>query len=893
MIGRSIAHYEVTERIGAGGMGEVYRARDTRLGRSVALKVLPEVFSRDPERLMRFEREARLLASLNHAGIATIHGIETDGEQRVLVMELVEGEDLARRIARGPIPVDEAIGIARQIADAVEAAHEQGVVHRDLKPANIIVSPDGNVKVLDFGLAKAIEGDGSNSGLSQSPTMLNSSPTAAGVILGTAAYMSPEQARGRRVDRRADVFAFGCVFYEMLTGRQAFRGETVSDTLAAVLRAEPDWSQLPAATPERVRTLLRRCLEKDPRQRLRDMGEARIALDAVIRDEPDAPVAIATTTTRGVRPWTIWLLAALLALAAGGWVLTARRSGGGEQPLLRASIIVPAKTPISLQGAHPGPPAISPDGHSVAFALDTPEGTRLAVRELSRDEIRILTGTDGAGYPFWSPDSREIGFFAQGKLKRVEISGGTPVVIADAEIGKGGTWNHDGTIVYAPSFGTAIFKVPAAGGTPVAITVLDTTRHESSHRFPRFLPDEKHFLYVVRRFGGEDAGHTLRVGSIDGEPEHEIFATQSDAMFADGYLFFIRDGALTAQAFDPKTMALSGDPVMVAPKVRILTGAAHGVFDVSPSGIAVYQAGGASTGGTLYLVDTAGKELGALGGTENYAAGFRISPDGRTVACAMFDAVGGTPDLWLVDMTRGTKTRFTFGPSNDNNPAWSPDGSRIAYSSNQDGHFDIFIKRVVGSEKETRTVATDHDIFLALWTPDGRYVLGHELGAGGQGQLRAFPIAGTGPDPLAGANLPRSLGGVMGLYRISLSPDGRWLAFESAEGGREEIYAIPFGSTGRRWQITLSGGTNPHWVGRHVYFEKDREIWRASVTPSEAGLVIGDEQRIYAGQWADDFDVTSDETRMVVLRGTRGEDTTPLSLITNWRSLLDGRGAAH
>ncbi len=276
-------------------------------------------------------------------------------------------------------------------------------------------------------------------------------------------------------------------------------------------------------------------------------------------------------------------------------------------------------------------------------------------------------------------------------------------------------------------------------------------------------------------------------------------------------------------------------------------------------------------------------------GVRELLQSFRISPDGRSLACPVFDAVGGTPDLWLIDTTRGTKTRFTFGPSNDANPVWSPDASRIAYSSNQEGHFEIFVKRVVGSDKETRAVATDHDVFLQAWTPDGRYLLAHELGANGQGQLRAFPVDGTGPDPLAGGNLPRSLGGVMGLYRISLSPDGKWLAFESAEGGRDEIYAIPFGSTGRRWQITLSGGTNPHWAGHHVYFEKDREIWRVSVTPSDAGLAIGDEQRVYAGQWADDFDVTRDETRMVVLRGTRGEDTTPLSLITNWHKLLDSR----
>ncbi len=890
MIGRKIAHYEITDRVGAGGMGEVYRAQDTRLGRSVALKVLPDAFARDAERLMRFEREARLLASLNHAGIATIHGIEHDGDVHVLIMEMVEGEDLAKRIARGPIPPDEAVAIARQVADALEAAHEQGVVHRDLKPANIVVSADGVVKVLDFGLAKAVEGDASASGLSQSPTLLNSSPTAAGVILGTAAYMSPEQARGRRVDRRADIFAFGCVLYEMLTGRQAFGGETVSDTLAAVLRAEPDWDALPAGTPEKMRALLRRCLEKDPKQRLRDIGEARIALESIARGEDDAPTAATPGAAARGRSRAVWVLAALLCVTSAGWFLTARRAPVTEEHLLRASIVPPTGTPFSLRGVHPGPPVISPDGRYLAFALDTAEGVRLAVRELASDEVRTLAGTDGAGYPFWSPDSRQVGFFAQGKLKRVEIAGGAPITICEADVGKGGTWSTDGTIAFAPSYGTAIFKIPAAGGTPEAVTHMDSTRHESSHRFPRFLPDQKHFLYVVRSFGGSDAGHTLRVGSIDGEPEKDIFATESDAVYAAGYLFFIRQGTLTAQPFDAESFSLSGDPIKIAEGVRVLSGATHGVFDVSPNGIAVYQVGQDASGGQLTVVDGSGKELHALGGIENFAGTPRISPDGRTLVCGIFDRVGGTSDLWLLDMARGTKTRFTFSPVNDSNPAWSPHGLRIAYSSGPAGALSVLVKPIAGAAREAPLENSGHDLFLAAWSPDGRYVLCHELGATGQGQLRAFPVGGgDAPDPLAGSVLPKSLGGTFGLYGVSFSPDGNWLAFESNEGGREEIYAIPFSEVGRKWQITQSGGAAPHWAGHHVYFTKDRAIWRVPVEARAGGLDIGAEERVYAGQWTDSFDVSRDESRIVVLRQNTSSDDAPLSLILNWQKLLPTR----
>ncbi|HET6462767.1 MAG TPA: protein kinase, partial [Candidatus Krumholzibacteria bacterium] len=593
MIGKTIAHYEVTSHLGKGGMGEVYRARDSKLGRDVALKVLPESFAADAERLARFQREARLLASLNHPHIATIHGIEGDGANRVLVLELVDGEDLAQRIASGPLPVKEAIAIARQVADAIESAHDQGIVHRDLKPANVVVTPGGVVKVLDFGLAKAIENDASpNSNLSHSPTLLGSSPTMAGVILGTAAYMSPEQARGKRVDRRADIFAFGCLLYEMLTGRQAFSGETVSDTLAAVLRAEPDWALLPQDTPRAVVKLLKRCLEKDPRARLRDIGEARIVLENVERGvEMDDPGNTAAVAAKPKRAWLPWTIAALAIMAAIASIVLSDRSAApvAETVSTQLSRVLPPGSSLALRGQNPAPPAISPDGRRIVFGISAGGGGTLYVRSLDEPEAAALPGTDGAAYPFWSPDNQKIAFFAGGKLRRVDASGGPVTTICDAALGKGGTWAEDGTIYFAPNYASGIFKVSSAGGAATAVTVADSARGEVSHRFPRLLPDQKHFLYLSRavsaRTGSQgDVGVKLKIASIDGKTNREIMPAESNALFSNGRLLFTRNGFLVAQAFNPDTFELSGEPAQLANQVRTIPGASWSLFDVSSNG---------------------------------------------------------------------------------------------------------------------------------------------------------------------------------------------------------------------------------------------------------------------------------------------------------------------
>ncbi len=686
-----LAHYDIAEKIGVGGMGEVYRARDTKLGRDVALKFLPDSFAGDPERLGRFDREAKVLASLNHPNIAAIYGLEQSGARRFLVLELVEGEDLAQRIRRGPIPVEDTLPLARQICDALENAHEQGVIHRDLKPANIKVDPDGKVKVLDFGLAKALEGAPADPALSQSPTIITGG-TIQGVILGTAAYMSPEQARGRRIDRRADIFAFGCVLYEMLSGKQAFAGETVSDTLAAVLRADPDWGAVPKDVSNETTRLLRRCLEKDPKIRLRDIGEARILIDRVSRGDveqsPETPLASVKASIGRARRWAPWIISG--ALTAAALVLGAAHMNGRapEMPIIRASILPPDETPWDLRGTHPGPAAISPDGRHIAFTARNASGTFLFVRDLESPESRMLPGTQGAGYPFWSPDSRMIGFFADGKLKRIDAGGGPPIALCEAPVGKGGSWNGDNIIAFAPSFNSAIHKVSANGGESTPVTRVDRPRGENSHRFPQFLPDGKHFIFLVRATGSSgtlgQVGTSIRLGSLSDSTSTELQPSVSNGLYASNHILFLRENVLMARPFDPDRFEFTGDAFPLLEQVRFIPGAARGIFDASKNGILVYQSGARMPGNQLAWFDAEGKETGRLGESLEHDNP-RISPDGKKVAVEIYDAIGGTPDIWIYDVDRGIRTRFTFDPSPETEPVWSPDGTRLAFASGRGG----------------------------------------------------------------------------------------------------------------------------------------------------------------------------------------------------------------
>jgi Tol biopolymer transport system component len=890
MQGKKLAHYEIVERIGAGGMGEVYRARDTKLDRDVALKLLPDLFAKDTERLSRFEREAKLLASLNHPNIAAIHGLEQSDSKRFLVLELVHGEDLSKRIARGAISLDETLAISSQIAEALEAAHEQGVVHRDLKPGNVVADADGRVKVLDFGLAKAFDSDASDANdLSQSPTIMTGG-TVQGVILGTAAYMSPEQARGKRVDKRADVWAFGCVMFEMLTGKQCFTGETVSDTLASVLARDPEWEALPEDTPAAVRTLLERCLTKEPKQRLRDIGEARITIDGVLSGAV-ATAAVETApkpVTRGRRAMVPWLVSIAVFAAAAVAVAASFRNTPKPPPVVRAFIPPADESPFQLNSLHPGPAAVSPDGSKIVYSARDENGSAILwIRHLNQIDARPFPGTEGAGYPFWSPDGKSIGFFADGKLKRVDAAGGPPLTLCDAPVGKGGTWNQDDVILFAPSFNGPIHRVAAAGGESVPITEVDTEQGQNSHRFPDFLPDGRHYLYFARTStatGGDGTGSTVYVGSLDGEPARELLRCQSQAIYASGYLLFLRESALMARPFDPDRLEFMGDAFPIVDHVNFLPAASRGIFDASENGVLVYLAGAATPGGQIEWVDRSGKTISTLGDRATYTAP-TISPDGKRIAIEVTDPRNATWDIWVYNVSRGLRTRFTFGPSALNGePVWSPDGSRLLYRSDRGAKANLYVKSFAGSGTDELILDTDHPKDPTDWSNDGKYILYNEYTNETKADVWVLPVGGKeDPFPFLQTEFVE--------IHPRFSPDGNWIAYSSDESGRFEVYVSPFPGPGRKWQISSGGGIEPRWRsdGRELFYQSTaNQVMAVELDYADTALIVGADKPLFDFPGGGEYDVAPDGQRFLIIRDF-DKVTTPLTLVLNWTGELKGR----
>ena len=659
-VGTKLGHYRIQSLIGKGGMGEVYRARDSHLGRDVAIKILPVSVSQNPELRARFEREAKVLAALNHPNIATIYGIEDNA----IAMEMVEGETLPRGV-----DLETALRYAKQIAEALEAAHEKGIVHRDLKPANIKVTPEGTVKVLDFGLATAVQREEPEPGDPTVSPTLTIAATEAGIILGTAAYMSPEQAAGKRVDKRSDIWSFGVVLWELLTGKRLFGGgETVSHVLADVLRAPVDFGQLADTVPAPIAELLRRCLDRDVKTRLRDIGEARIAIvtclasPTKVRDE--------RTRTSMSTPVGAWATAAACALIAGVLVFIHFREGAQPRQTLRTQISAP-------EGATDLELALSPDGSDLALAASTNGKAQLWLRPLNASQARALPGTEGASYPFWSPDGRYLGFFAQGKIKKILVSGGPPQIICDAEDGRGASWNQEDAILFSTDDGGgfAIRRVSAGGGTPT----VEYKSPKGISRFPVFLPDGRHFLYVVTRAASEENGVYFR--SSDGKENRRILPDESSAVFGSGRLLFIRENTLIAQPFDPEAGKATGDPVQLAPQVSTTVNVTYAPVTTSGNGLLIYQSGGLPSGNNqLVWFDRSGKRGDPLG-APSPVFDPAISPDGKSVAFTRLSSAGS--DLWIWDLARSTERRFTTDPAFEMTPFWSPKGDRIAFRSNR------------------------------------------------------------------------------------------------------------------------------------------------------------------------------------------------------------------
>ncbi|MGB6198296.1 MAG: protein kinase, partial [Candidatus Acidiferrales bacterium] len=708
--GTKLGPYEIAGAIGAGGMGEVYRARDARLGRDVAVKVLPEAFARDAEKLSRFQREAKMLAALNHPNIASIYGFEDSGNVHALVMELVEGPTLADRIARGAIPIEEALPIAKQIAEGVEYAHERGIVHRDLKPANIKLADNDAVKILDFGLAKAMDADASHGDISSSPT-ISRLATQAGIILGTAAYMSPEQAKGKAVDRRTDIWAFGCVLYEMLTGKMAFSGETITETLAAVIREEPDWLLLPPDTPSAIRHLLARCLKKDVRQRLQSIGDARIAIEEVLSGAPvqaESSSPIVEHAKRGnVIAWSAAILFALVAAGLGAWIAT--RPLPEEQPQVLAYIPPPEGASYRDVGFDLGLVVVSPDGKQLAFSAEDDNGiTKLWVRPLSSGQATPVAGTEEAAGPFWSPDGVSVGFFAGNKMKTVDLETGNIQVLADAHCDFRGAWSKAGIILFTPDCSGPLNEISSSGGSPRPVAKLDEGERRQIN--PTFLPGGRTFLYQSQ---GMAFSQSIWAASLDSNEKRLVLDDAESPEFASGYLLCVRgDEHVFAQQFDPASDTLTGKPIPLAES--------HG-FSVSENGVLAYQGGSAESRPEWF--DPMGNSLGTIGDVGFYD-GVKISPDGTRVLANVEDSQSDATDLWSFPAAGGVGTRLTYGPGAKRFSVLSTDGKYIAYSCRPNGKPAICRKPADGSGAEEIVSTFTSELAapsVSDWSPDGRY----------------------------------------------------------------------------------------------------------------------------------------------------------------------------
>ncbi len=895
--GRNLLHYRIVDKLGEGGMGVVWKAVDTTLGREVAIKVLPAVFSQDPERLARFEREARLLASLNHPNIATVHGLHEAEGVRFLAMELVEGEDLAARLERGRLPVDEALRFGVQIASALEAAHSQGVVHRDLKPANVVLTPDGRAKVLDFGLAKAVEPDAASASgsVSMSPTM-TSAGSVSGMILGTAAYMSPEQARGKPVDRRADLWSFGGLLYECLTGVRLFAGETVSDSLAAILRKDPDWSALPADTPPMVRLALRRCLTRDPVKRLQDAGDLRLELEQAIEDPRGeflglAPAGAAAAERSGPLRWLPWAVSAVAVLAA---LVFGLRGAGDTAPGEAASrrLMIPVSGATEYGDDAASPPVISPDGRFVAFGVGEQSGkVRLWLRPLDDFEARPLSGTEGAQYAFWSPDSRHVGFFQGGKLKRIEVASGRVETIGGDGTAnpRGGSWNAAGQLIYVPNSNAGIHLIDAAGAAPRQITTPDPDVTDASHRWPVFLPDGEHFLFLfwtndlrsMEQHGG------IYLGSLSGDeaPTRLLSDGSSVAYAPPGYLVLVRGENLVAIPFDARARKVTGEATVIASGVLRNRATGHGAFTVSTGGTLVYAGGQAFLPAALAWYDRNGNATPSGLEPAPYFE-VRLAPDARRAAAAI-PGPNGDGEIWILDLVRGVKTRLAYGSTAHANPVWSSDGERLMYAAQEKGSLDFYVRNADGSGEPELVLVDPQDKVLFDWSRDGRYAVYWPIGSGtGTPDLWLYSLERKAAELL--------IGGEPTYVEARFSPDTRWLAYVSDDSGRFEVFVQAFEDqggvkAGARWQVSTAGGVAPHGRddGREiVYWDLDNRVMAVSLEVQDRRLALGTPREMFSvdGQVVT-ADVTLDHERALVV--SRDETASePLRVILDWTAGL-------
>jgi serine/threonine-protein kinase len=896
LTGRRIGSYQIDTRIGAGAMGEVYRARDTRLGRDVALKVLPDALAADPNRIVRFEREARLLAALNHPRIATIHGFEEVDGVRALVLELVEGPTLAERIARGPLPVSEAITIGLQIAEALEAAHEKGIIHRDLKPANIKVLPSGAVKVLDFGLAKALGSDAARPGTSHPPTV--TVITAAGLVVGTPAYMSPEQARGDEVDRQTDIWAFGCVLYEMLAGRMVFAGRTLSDTLAAVLEREPDWRALPPATPAKLRDLLSRCLQKDPKRRLRDVGDAVNELVDLQHPRSSDTATVTAAASSPHRTATLVVGASILSAIIAGALVWAVRPQSAPAPGRTVQFIVGADGPDALEPSGlDRDVAISPDGTRLVYVAGGPGRVRLVLRALGELDATRLWDLDTPRAPFFSPDGRSVGFFGLfGVVKRISIDGGPPSEVSRnvGSAARGASWGSDGTIVFATADpATGLLRAPEAGGDAEVLTTPDRAHGELDHMWPEILPGGRAGLFTILSPGSIDTAQ-IALLNLETRTTRILLRGGTAAQYVPtGHLIYGSGGSLLAVPFDLERGDVAGDPIKVLDRVAITADGAVNAT-VSKDGTLAYvrpRAAGAMR--TLVWVDREGREAPIAGAPARPYTYPRLSPDGTRVALEVWDE---NRDIWVWDLARETLTRLTDTAGRDGFPVWTPDSARLIFGSAREGTTNLYWRTAAGSGQVERVTNSAQAQFPYSISPTGATLVVREDRPDTGLDISILPLDGE----RRATHLLRT---AFNELNAEISPDGRWIAYQSNESGQDEIYVRPFPEVGDdRLQVSTNGGTRPVWArnARELFYLGPDGLFGVTYT-AEPRFKLGSPLRLISRRYFAEtafigrtYDVSPDGKRFLMIKDDAGDGVRPaIVVVENWFEQLKARFSAR
>ena len=881
--GTKLGPYEIVSPLGAGGMGEVYLARDTRLDRSVAVKILPSHLSKDPEAKQRFDREARTISSLNHPNICTLHDVGHQDGTDYLVMEHLEGQTLAERLSKGPLPIDQVLKYGAEICDGLERAHRSGVVHRDLKPGNIMLTKTG-AKLMDFGLAKqAVASATAASGLTATAkTPQGSQPlTAQGTVVGTFQYMSPEQIEGKEADARSDIFALGAVLYEMVTGKRAFEGKTPASAMAAVLEREPtSISSVQPLTPPALERLVKICLSKDPDDRWQTAHDVKLQLRQIAEgaSQASAPAMPVPQHKRG-NAW-VWVLTGILGVVAGVALVLAYLANHKDVPVLRVEINPPDKMQFNLSGDHGGPAMISPDGRYLVFSAYGSGGAQLYLRSLDSTSAQALPGTEGAMFPFWSPDSRSIAFFTDDKLKRIEVSGGTPVTICASTLGRGGSWNQDGTIVAALSYNTGIWRIPASGGTPTPVTIVDSA-HYTSHRWPSFLPDGKHFLYIAVKHNAPTSPETaVFLASLDGKENRLLFHTLSNAVYASGRLLFQRENSLVAQAFDPSSGRFSGEPQTLSENVQFDPGLWRMNLSTSTDGMLVFASG--TTSGTQILTwyDRSGKRLGTVGEQGDFYD-LDLSPDDKKVVTTELNTATAT--IWVHDLATNLKTRLTFSGGAHLTPLWSPDGKEVAFTSNQQAA--ISVKTIGSSAPERTLLSSPNPIYQAIadWSSDGRYLM-YEQGAGINTDLWVLPLSGDS----------KPFFFTSGASRGTFSPDGRWVSYVATEGGRPEVFVAPFPWTGTKWQISNGGGAGPRWRadGKELFYFDLTGITAVEVDGAGSAFQVGSSKLLFRlplrGIISREYAPSRDGQRFLAVTPSEGSSQS-LTLVQNWPAELKNK----